>query len=420
MRGRGLDRPLLAATGILLVLGLLTLYSAGQTDFPTAVADIWKRQLVWVGIGSIAAGLAFRLSPRVLEWATPFAYAVAVFLLVLTLFFGTGAGTAAGTNSWLAIGGVRIGQPAEAAKLATILMLARYLGARREPPQSLVELMPPLIIVSIPFVLVGIQPDLGSAMVFLGILFAGLFWVGVKARLLLLLASPLISLLLAFSTVSWGAWIVVLTVLLLWSRPYVFEGLTVWLTNVAMGVVALELWQRLAPYQQNRVLSFLNPELDPRATGWNIIQSRVAIGSGGILGKGFTEGTQKRLAFLPEQHTDFVFSVVGEEFGFLGVLVVLSLFVVLLMVLLRIARRATDAYSSALVIGVGGMLITHVIVNVGMTVGLMPIVGIPLPFFSYGGSFMLTCLIAIGLSLRVAWESRLSGYADVSGEWRRA
>lgn len=420
MRGSGLDRPLIAATGILLVLGLLTLYSAGQTDFPTAVAYIWKRQLLWVGIGVIAAGFAFRFSPRMLEWATPLAYAVAVLLLVLTLFFGEGAGTAAGTNSWLAIGGVRIGQPSEAAKLATILMLARYLGARREPPQSLVELMPPLILVSIPFVLVGMQPDLGSAMVFLGILFAGLFWVGVKARLLLLLASPLISLLLAFSTISWGAWIVVLTLLLLWSRPYVFEGLTVWLTNVAMGVMALELWQRLAPYQQNRVLSFLNPELDPRATGWNIIQSRVAIGSGGILGKGFTEGTQKRLAFLPEQHTDFIFSIVGEEFGFLGVLVVLSLFAVLLTVLLRIARRATDPYSSAMVIGVGGMLLTHVIVNVGMTVGLMPIVGIPLPFFSYGGSFMLICLITIGLSLRVAWESRRSGYAEVSGEWRGA
>jgi rod shape determining protein RodA len=420
VRGRGLDKPLIAVTGILLVLGLLTLYSAGQTDFPTAVAHIWKRQLVWVGIGTVAAGLAFRFSPRMLEWVTPFAYVVAVLLLVLTLFFGVGVGTAAGTNSWLAIGGVRIGQPAEVAKFATILMLARYLGVKREPPQSLVELMPALAIVSIPFVLVGLQPDLGSAMVFLGILFAGLFWVGVKARLLVLLASPLISLLLAFSTVSWGAWIVVLTLLVLWSRPYLLEGLTVWLTNVAMGVVALELWQRLAPYQQNRVLSFLNPELDPRATGWNIIQSRVAIGSGGILGKGFTEGTQKRLAFLPEQHTDFIFSVVGEEFGFLGVLVVLSLFAGLLMVLLRIARRATDPYSSAMVIGVGGMILTHVLVNVGMTVGLMPIVGIPLPFFSYGGSFMLTCLIALGLCLRVAWESRLSGYSDVSGEWRRA
>jgi len=420
VRSRGLDRPLLGATGALLVLGILTLYSAGQTDFPTAVAVIWKRQLVWIVIGSVGAALAFRLSPRVLEWATPFAYVAAVLLLVLTLFFGVGAGTAAGTNSWLAIGGIRIGQPAEAAKLATILMLARHLGARREPPQSLVELMPALVIVSVPFLLVGMQPDLGSGIVFLGILFVALFWVGVKPMLLLLLASPLISLLLAFSTWSWGAWIVIITLLLLWARPYVLEALTVWLTNVAMGVVALELWQRLAPYQQNRVLSFLNPELDPRATGWNIIQSKVAIGSGGFFGKGFLQGTQKRLAFLPEQHTDFIFSVVGEEFGFLGVVLVLGLFAALLLTLLRIARRATDPFSSAMVIGIGGMLVTHVLVNIGMTVGLMPIVGIPLPFFSYGGSFMLICLFAIGLALRVAWESRLSGYADVSGEWRRA
>jgi rod shape determining protein RodA len=393
VRSKGLDRPLLGVTGTLLVLGLLTLYSAGQTDFPTLATDI-------------------------LDWASPLAYAVAITLLVITLFFGTGAGTAAGTNSWLAIGGVRIGQPAESAKLATILMLARYVAARREAPETLGELMPPVIIACIPFVLIGLQPDLGSALVFLGILVATLFWIGVKPQLLLLLASPLISLLLAFSTVSWGIWIVVISLVLLWARPYLLEGLVVWLANVAMGVIALELWQRLAPYQQHRLLSFMNPELDPRATGWHIIQSKVAIGSGGVVGKGFLEGSQKRLAFLPEQHTDFIFSVAGEEFGFLGVLLALGLFVALLLVLLRIARRATDPYSSAIVIGIGGMLLTHVLVNVGMTVGLMPIVGIPLPFFSYGGSFLITCLFAVGLALRVAWESRLSGYADVSGEWR--
>jgi rod shape determining protein RodA len=185
-----------------------------------------------------------------------------------------------------------------------------------------------------------------------------------------------------------------------------------------MGVIALELWQKLAPYQQHRLLSFMNPELDPRATGWHIIQSKVAIGSGGVVGKGFLQGSQKRLAFLPEQHTDFIFSVVGEEFGFLGVALVLTLFAALLLVLVRIARRATDPYTSAIVIGIAGMILTHVLVNVGMTVGLMPIVGIPLPFYSYGGSFLITCLVAVGLSLRVAWEARLSGYADVSGEWR--
>jgi rod shape determining protein RodA len=219
-----------------------------------------------------------------------------------------------------------------------------------------------------------------------------------------------LSLLLAFSTVTWGAWIVFLTLVLLWVRPYVLEGIIAWLGNVAMGVMALELWRGLAPYQQNRLLSFLNPELDSRATGWHIIQSKVAIGSGGIVGKGFTAGSQKRLAFLPEQHTDFVFSVLGEEAGFLGVLVVLVLFATLLLVLLRIAQKAVDGFSSLVVAGIAGMLLTHIVVNIGMTVGLMPIVGIPLPFFSYGGSFLLTCCVAIGLALRVASEARQSGY----------
>ncbi len=421
MQRHGLDRSLLLAVGGLVALGLLTLYSAGQTDVPSAATSIWKRQVIWLAVGVTGAAAAFRVSPRVLEWATPALYGGAVLLLGVTLFFGTGAGTAAGATSWLAVGGFRLGQPAEIAKVATVLMLARHMGALREPPPGLVKLLPTVAIVGVPFVLVGLQPDLGSAMVFLGILFAMLYWVGVRVRLLVLLASPLVSLLLAFSTISWGAWIVILTVVLLWVRPYALEGVALWLVNVAMGVMALELWKNLAPYQQNRLLSFLNPEIDPRDTGWNIIQSKVAIGSGGIFGKGFTAGTQKRLAFLPEQHTDFIFSVLGEEFGFVGVVVSLALFAILLVVLLRIARRAVDGYSSLLTAGVIGLLLTHVLVNVGMTVGLMPIVGIPLPFFSYGGSFLLACCIAIGLTLRVAWESRLSGYATSLGDtggWR--
>jgi rod shape determining protein RodA len=409
----GPGRTLLVTVVGLLAMGLLTLYSAGQTDVPTGAAEIWRRQSAWVGIGIPAAFLMYRLSPRILEWATPAVYVGALLMLGLTLLVGTGAGTAAGAKSWLAIGDIRLGQPAELAKLAAILMLARHLGARREPAQTMADLVPTLGIIAVPFVLIGLQPDLGSAIVFLGFLFAMLFWSGVNRWLLLLLASPLISLLLAFSTLSWGIWIVIVTVILLAVRPYVFEGLMVWFANVAMGVVALQLWQTLAPYQQNRLISFLNPERDPRATGWNIIQSKVAIGSGGLLGKGVTMGSQKRLAFLPEQHTDFVFSIVGEEMGFVGVLVALGLFTLLLLLLLRIAREATDAFGSLVAIGIAGMLGTHVVVNVGMTVGLMPIVGIPLPFFSYGGSFLLTCFLAVGLVSRVARESRGSGYAGL-------
>jgi rod shape determining protein RodA len=231
--------------------------------------------------------------------------------------------------------------------------------------------------------------------------------------LLLLLASPAIGLVLAFSTVVWGTWIVLLFVLLLVWRPYVWEGLAVMMANVAMGVIALPFWRSLAPYQQNRLLAFLNPEVDPRATGWHIIQSKVAIGSGGLFGKGYTEGTQKRLSFLPAQHTDFIFPVVGEELGFVGVLVALGLFTSLILILLRIGRRATDRFSSLVVFGVAGMLFTHILENIGMTVNLMPVTGIPLPFFSYGGSFLVTCSVAVGIALRVAAESRQSGYAEL-------
>jgi rod shape determining protein RodA len=412
-RLREIDRPLLGVVVALAAFGLATLYSAGQTDVPGLVQTIWQRQLVWLALGLVCVVTMARTSPRMLEWVTPYVYAVSVFLLLLTLFIGTGAGTAASSKSWLAIGGMRVGQPAELAKLAVILMLARWLAERREAPATLRELILPCVIAGIPFLLVVRQPDLGSAIVFVAILFAVLFWAGTKPSLLLLLASPAIGLILAFSTVVWGAWTVLLFVLLLVWRPYVWEGLAVMLANIAMGVIALPFWRSLAPYQQNRLLAFLNPEVDPRATGWHIIQSKVAIGSGGLFGKGFGEGTQKRLAFLPAQHTDFIFPVVGEELGFLGVLVALSLFAALIIILMRIARRATDPFSSLCVFGIAGMLFAHIVENIGMTVNLMPVTGIPLPFFSYGGSFLLTCALAVGIALRVAWESRQSGYADL-------
>ena len=411
-RVRQLDKPLVVSVSALALYGLATLYSAGQTDVQTVAATIWHRQLIWLGLSLIIAALTVRTSPRMLEWATPFAYAIAIVLLLLTLVIGTGAGTAAGSRSWLAVGGHRFGQPAELAKIAVILMLARWLAGQREAPASLRDLIVPAAITALPCLLVLKQPDLGSAIVFLAILFFMLFWAGTKPSLLILASSPVIGLVLAFSTVSWGLWIVVLTILLLWWRPYLWEGVAIMGVNVLGGVVALPMWNRLAPYQQNRLLAFLNPDVDPRAAGWHVIQSKVAVGSGGLLGKGFTEGTQKRLAFLPAQHTDFIFSIVGEELGFVGVIVALALFGWLLFALLRVARRATDAFSSLCVFGIAGLFFTHIFENVGMTINLMPITGIPLPFFSYGGSFLLACSIGVGIALRVAWESRQSGYAE--------
>lgn len=407
-----LDRPLLAFVAALVLFGLAALYSAGQTDLPTFVETIWKLQVAWLVVGAIAAAVIFGVSPRLLEWATPYVYGVAIVVLMFTLLVGTGAGTAAGSRSWIAIGGHRLGQPAELAKLAVILMLARWLAERREPPATLRDLVYPGLITALPCFLVVLQPDLGSGIVFIAILFVMLFWAGTRPTLLLLFASPVIGLVLAFSTVAWGTWIVLLFGLLVWVRPYLWEGLAVMLANIVMGTIALPFWKHLAPYQQNRLLTFLNPEVDPRSTGWHVIQSKVAVGSGGWFGKGYTLGTQKRLAFLPAQHTDFIFSVVGEELGFAGVLLALVLFLGLLLTLLRIARRATDAFSSFTVAGIAGLLFAHIMENVGMTVNLLPITGIPLPFFSYGGSFLLACSLSVGIALRVAWESRQSGYRE--------
>ncbi len=412
MRNPSIDRQLVLVTFGLILFGLATLYSAGQTDVPTRAAGAWERQIMWVGIGIIAGWIIFHLSLRVLEWLAPALYAFSLLLLGIVLLVGTGAGTAESSHSWLSVGGHQIGQPSELAKVATVLMLARFLSGRKEPPRSLGDLIAPSLIVGVPCLLVLKQPDLGSALVFVGIYFAMLFWTGVRPRMLFLLASPVISLLLAFNTLAWSFWMIIFVIILIAWRPYVWDWVVFLAANVAMGAVAMPLWKRLAPYQQNRLLTFLNPEVDPRAAGYHAIQSRVAIGSGGWFGTGYTEGPQKRLAFLPEQHTDFVFSVVGEELGFVGVLVALSLFLGLFLVLLRIARRATDPFSSLAVFGIVGLFFTHVFENVGMTVNLMPITGIPLPLFSYGGSFFIICSLCLGLALRVAWDSRQSGYAD--------
>ncbi len=215
MRAPTIDRQLVTVSLCLVLFGLATLYSAGQTDVPTRAAGVWHRQFIWFGVGIVAAWVIFHVSLRVLEWVAPALYAFSLFLLGLVLMVGTGAGTAEGSHSWLSIGGHQIGQPSELAKVATVLMMARYLSSRKEPPRSLRDLVGPVLIVGTPCLLVLKQPDLGSAFVFVGIFFAMLFWSGVPWPLLVLIASPAVSLVLAFSTGLWGAWFLILIALVL-------------------------------------------------------------------------------------------------------------------------------------------------------------------------------------------------------------
>lgn len=410
MKG-GLTRALVIITVLLTAFGLTVLYSAGQTEVSSGANGIWIRQLVFIAVATTAAIVTTRISYRILEWAAPWMYALALLALVLTLVIGTGQGTASGTSSWLGIGGARI-QPVEFAKIATIVMLARWLAGRKEPPGSLGALIPPIAIAAVPTMLVMLQPDLGSAMVFGGILFASLFWAGTRLPLLLFLASPVISLVLAWNTLLWSVWMVALFLMLLRWRPFLLEGATVYLANSAMGVLAIVLWNRLDDFQRARILTFIDPTADPLHRGYNAAQARISIGSGGLLGAGYGEGPLKRSGFVPEHWTDFIFTVVGEELGFLGVLTVLGLFLSLLVVLTQIARRAADPFASIVVFGVVGLFFTHIFENIGMTISLTPITGIPLPFFSYGGSFLIATGIAIGLAYRTAKEGRAAGYLE--------
>ncbi|HEX9130393.1 MAG TPA: rod shape-determining protein RodA [Gemmatimonadaceae bacterium] len=400
------DLPLLLIATTLSLFGVAMVYSAGVTDTPTFVHNLYRSQSAWLLIGLGGAYAISRSSVRFVEWATLPAYLLTLFVLCLTLVIGKGGGTAASSKSWIAIGGHRLGQPSELMKLTVVLMLAKVLASRSESPNSLADLWKPILTVGIPWIVIMLQPDLGTGLVFIGIFFIMLFWAGTPWPLLVLLASPVISLVLSFSTTLWGAWFFVLLALVLRYRPYLFEGISLLLINIVVGVFAPVVWERLAPYQRNRLLVFLDPSVDPRNAGYHVIQSKVAIGSGGLFGSGFLAGPQKRLAFLPEQHTDFIFAVVGEELGFIGVTVALALFLMLFLRITNIAERANESYSSLVAFGLMGCWLVHIVVNVGMTLNLMPITGIPLPFFSYGGSFMLASWLAIGILMRISYEGR--------------
>jgi rod shape determining protein RodA len=220
-----------------------------------------------------------------------------------------------------------------------------------------------------------------------------------------MLLSPMVALFIAIVPWLFSVYMLGLLAFLYFYRAYFWEGAVVVIANLAAGTIGKPLWNALEDYQKNRLIVFLDPMKDPRGAGYNVIQSKVAIGSGGLYGKGFLDGTQKRLAFLPEQHTDFIFAVIGEEMGFIfGTLLVITAYGIILWRLIKLAERISDPFAGIVIFGIFGAWFTHIIVNIGMTVGVMPITGIPLPFLSYGGSFLLATFLALGVAQRVASE----------------
>jgi len=357
---RNLDIPLIATTLALVAFGLVAVYSATYSLSPQDPFFYVRRQLIWALVG--IAGAAGILLTDYRQWGR---FARLIYLITLAILAAVPllAPNIQGANRWLVIGPVQL-QPAEFAKLAVIVTLAKRLSLG--PIERPADLVGPLLHVALPMALIVLQPDLGTSLIFLVILFGMLYVAGTPVKYLLALGAAGVSVFLVAAFVSSQGWV-----------PIFKE------------------------YQLRRLFIFLNPYQDRTGDGWNVIQSMIAIGSGGFFGKGLFAGSQTQLAFLPARHTDFIFSVIAEELGFLGAFCLLCLYLFLLVRGIRLVAYAKDAFGVLIITGVVSMLFGHILINVGMTLGIMPVTGLPLPFASVGGTSLVSNLLGVGMILNV-------------------
>ena len=391
-----IDVPLALAAGGLVVIGLLVVYSA--TSIPGAHEGLWIRQVVWAAGALAAACIAAAIPYRAYDSLAWPLFLLSLVLLALVLVMGS---TAMGAKRWLDIGPLRF-QPSDIAKLGTVLVLARRLDNPKVDLRRMRDWLPALLITLVPIALVAKEPDLGTALSFPVILVTMLFWAGMPWGNLVLGLSPVINVALFFITGSLWWFGGLLALLLGLIRPRLATLIVVLALNGAVAYALPHLWNHLADYQKRRIETFLDPGNDPYGSGYQIIQSKIAIGSGGVLGKGYLRGSQKALAFLPMRHTDFIFSVVGEELGLLGALTVVILYAVVIVRGFRLARVARNGFASLMAAGIVSALFYHIMVNMLMTVGWAPVTGLPLPLLSYGGTALLVNGVQIGLLQNIA------------------
>jgi rod shape determining protein RodA len=395
---QGIDWILLSLVVALTVFGGVMIRS---TELSTD-ANNWTQH--WV-TGALGLGLTLAIArcryEMLAQWHWVI-YGLTNLSLLAVKFFGT---TALGAERWITIGGFNV-QPSEFAKVGTVITLAAILSQRTAPTLS--QTMKALAVVALPCFLVFIQPSLGTTLVFGAIILGMLYWSNAHSGVILLLVSPIpAAILFNLYLPGWMVWIALMG-LISW---FVLSGSRFWVlgiivVNLVSGILGQMLWGLLHNYQKLRLVLFLDPHLDPLGGGYHLIQSRIAVGSGELWGRGLHQGTQTQLNFIPEQHTDFIFSAIGEELGFAGSMLVLLACWLICLRLVIIAQNAKDNFGSLLVIGVFSMFIFQILVNIGMTIGLAPITGIPLPLLSYGRSALLTKLIAVGLVESVANHRR--------------
>ena len=353
-----IDYVLISSTIILILIGFLLIFSvtrithSGETNY-----DFIIRQIIWFAFGIIFSLIIISTNYELFLPLAKYIYILNLILLILTLFYGEGIGA----QRWLSLGIIQI-QPSEFSKLAIIITLSSYLANIGKNILKFKYVLLSFIHIIIPVVLIFKQPNMGTSLTFFLIWLSLIFISGAKIKHIILIIIPLL-----------------LTLPILWSHLHI--------------------------YQQKRLLAFIHPDVDPLDASYHAIQSKIAIGSGEFLGKGLFSGTQSQLHFIPNQHTDFIFSALGEEGGFVGCVIVLLLYLIIIWRGIKIAEKVENNFGKFLAVGIVSIFIFHILVNVGMTIGIMPITGIPLPFLSYGGSSLLTCIVAISFLLCIKMRS---------------
>ena len=374
----------------LISFSLITLYSI--SDNPLSFNSSFYRQCIFLIFSSIVFIIIKNIPIKIIHDNSTLIFIATLILCIIPFFLPR----VEYTYRWIDLGFFYI-QPSEYLKCATVIVIAKYLSNHQlEVKDNSIIIIPSLLTILSAFIVLN-QPDLGTAAIIFAPLLPMLLWAGVSNFTIFLMIAPIITVLAASNIISFSIWAFVMFCFFLTFQASVVNKFLLYFASIFTGLLTPFLWNNLADYQKQRILTFLNPDLDPMGSAYHIIQSITAIGSGGLFGKGWGAGSQTQLKFLPVQESDFILSVIAEEFGFFGISFVMLLCFLLIKTLLDIAFRSSDYFASLVIIGLASILLSHIFINSAMTIGLMPVKGLPIPFISAGGSFLLSCFIMIGL-----------------------
>ena len=396
------DGWLWLAMGILILIGLLAIFSSTSSMLLKINENPFSfvsRQFASLGVAFVGLIIFSYFDYRYLKQSGPWLYGVMLFLLLLVLFIGGGH-----AQRWIQIAGFSF-QPSELAKIIIIICLAAFFTDHQKF-ETIKENLWLLGIILVPFLLIFKQPDLGTALVFIAILIGMLMAIWASPKLLILIVTPMLSILCRPLFILWVIYLIAVILALFLSHAKTWDWIMILGINISVGIAMPFIWAMLKGYQRQRIVTFLNPGADPYGAGYHSLQSIIAIGSGGFFGKGFLHGTQTQLSFIPEQFSDFIFSAIGEEFGFIGAVLVVGLFAVMIWRALSISQEASDQFGKLLVVGIIVWFSTQAFVNIGAILGVMPLTGIPLPFISYGGTAMMIALGATGILANISKQTR--------------